>query len=429
MTADLLAELADAYGTPLYVYALDRVRDAYERLESALPAARLYYSLKANPHPRLVAELGGLGCGAEVSSAGELRAALAAGVSPERCLYTGPGKTRSEVEAAVRAGVAAFSVESLTDLDRLESAARAHYRTVDVLVRVNPDENVAGHGLAMTGTASQFGMDYGAIVEAAPRLAAPGHARVRGFHCYFGTNLDSTAALLDQFELAARVSAELAERLAIDLRLVDLGGGFAHPYCVEGAPTPLAGVRERLEEILDRWLPDWRRGRPAIAFESGRYLVGGCGTLLCRVQDVKTSKGQSFAVVDAGINHLGGMSGLRRLPRLRAAVVGGPDPTGAAPAGVHLVGPLCTPLDWLSRDLEVAGLAVGDVLRIPNVGAYGLTASLVAFLGRECPVEVVLDGPAVEHVSSLVITREPAALGIDASANRAGGPWKTPSSR
>lgn len=426
---DRLSELAGVYGTPLYVYALDRVREAHGRLRSALPDSHLYYSLKANPHPRLVAELGRLGCHAEVSSSGELRAALAAGVGPERCLYTGPGKTRSEVEAAVRAGVGTFSVESLTDLDRVESAARAHDRRVDVLVRVNPDENVAGHGLAMTGTASQFGMDYGSIVEAASRLAAAGHARVCGFHCYFGTNLDSTAALLDQFQLAVRVSAELAERLAFDPRLVDLGGGFGHPYCVEGAPLSLDGVREGLEAVLDRWLPGWRHGRPAIAFESGRYLVGGSGTLLCQVQDVKKSKGQSFAVVDSGINHLGGMSGLRRVRSLQAAVVGGSRRSGAADTGVHLVGPLCTPLDWLSRDLEVAGLAVGDVLRVPNAGAYGLTASLVAFLGRECPLEVVVDGPVVEHVSSLVITREPAAHGMDASANRAGGQWKTPSTR
>ena len=428
MTMDLLSELAGVYGTPLYVYALDRVREAHGRLRTALPGDHLYYSLKANPHPRLVAELGRLGCRAEISSPGELHAAVAGGVGPERCLYTGPGKTGAEIDAAVRAGVGTFSVESLADLDRVESAARGHDVRLDVLLRVNPDENVAGHGLAMTGTATQFGMDYGAIVEAGPRLAAGDCTRVIGFHCFFGTNLSSTAALLDQFRLAARVSAELAERLAIDLRLVDLGGGFGQPYCVEGEGVPLDGLHEGLEGILDHWLPGWRAGQPAIAFESGRYLVGGAGTLVCRVQDLKTSKGESFAVLDAGINHLGGMSGLRRLPRLRAALLDDRRRSDEAVGSVHLVGPLCTPLDWLSRDLEVAGLGVGDVLGVPNVGAYGLTASLIAFLGRECPVEVVVDGRDVEHVSSLVITRETRADGMQASTKSAGGLWKIPSS-
>jgi len=428
MTTDRLIELADVYGTPLYVYALDRVREAHGRLRTALPGDHLYYSLKANPHPRLVAELGRLGCGAEVSSPGELRAAAAAGVVPERCLYTGPGKTGSEIEQAIRAGVATFSVESLVDLDRVERAARSCGTRVDVLVRVNPDENVAGHGLAMTGTASQFGMDYRVIVDAASRLRAADSARVIGFHCFFGTNLNSTGALVDQFRLAAQVSAELAGRLAIDLRLVDLGGGFGHPFCVEGEAVPLEGVHEELEGILDRSLPGWRRGEPAIAFESGRYLVGGAGTLLCRVQDLKTSKGQSFAVLDAGINHLGGMSGLRRLPKLQAALLHDRPRSGEAAGGVNLVGPLCTPLDWLSRDLQVAGLEVGDVVAVPNVGAYGLTASLLAFLGRECPVEVVVDGQAVEHVSSLVITRETSADPLQASTRSAGGLWRTPRS-
>jgi diaminopimelate decarboxylase len=424
MTAEALVELADRYGTPLYVYSLDQVRAAHRRLRAALPGDHLYYSLKANPHPRLVSELARLGCGAEISSPGELRVAIAAGVDAGHCLYTGPGKTPAEIELAVRAGVRSFSVESVVDLDRVEAAASADDRCVEVLIRVNPDENVGGHGLAMTGAPSQFGMDYRAIVAAVPRLSGAGHARVVGFHCYFGTNLLDPAALLDQFRLAARVSAELAQELGLDLRLVDLGGGFGHPFCVEGEAIPLDGVREELEDILDRQLAGWRRGRPAVAFESGRFLVAGSGSLLCRVQDVKTSMGETFAVVDSGIHHLGGMSGLRRLPRLQAAALHARPSTAPAPAvsKVNLVGPLCTPVDSLSRGLEVAGLAVGDVLRVPNVGAYGLTASLIAFLGRDCPLEVVVDGQTVDHVSSLVITR-------DSSPFEGGGAWNPSTSR
>ena len=157
--------------------------------------------------------------------------------------------------------------------------------------------------------------------------------------------------------------------------------------------------------LLDERLPGWRRAAPQVAFESGRYLVAASGTLVGRVVDVKESKGEVFVVLDTGINHLGGMAGLRRIPRILPDVA--PAEGDAEPRESVLTGPLCTPLDVFGRGSELPSLEPGELVTIPNVGAYGLTASLVAFLGFDPPVEVCLDGEEVVSASRLALGRAP----------------------
>lgn len=401
-----LEELAARLGTPAYVYDLAAVRLAHADLRLALPgSAVLYYSLKANPHPRLVAELAGLGCRAEVSSPGEVEAAISGGVDPAVMLLTGPGKTEDTIEHALGCGVRRFSVDSPHDLRRVGALSARHGVRSQCLLRVNADEPVPGMGLTMTGKASQFGADASWVAARPELFRESGAARVTGLHLYMGTNLDDEEILFRQFQTAAATAARLRGLLGA-LTEVDLGGGFGTPYAREGGRPRFPALASRLCGLLDADLPGWRAGRPRIAFESGRYLVGDCGVLICRVVDVKVSKGQVFAVLDAGVNHLGGMAGLRRLPPILPTV----RPFSPGEGSSHLVptavvGPLCTPLDTFARDAALPPLAVGQLVSIPNVGAYGLTASLLAFLGHLAPVEVVVDGDQVVSVSRLGLTR------------------------
>lgn len=408
-----LEALAGRFGSPLYVYDLAEVRRACEALRASLPdPCEIYYSLKANPHPDVVATLAALGCPGEVSSPGELAAALAAGCDARSILYTGPGKSVAEVGRALRAGVELFSVDSPAQLALVAREAAAAERRVRVLLRVNPSGQAGSFGLSMGGGPSPFGADADWIRASPAEFRGDGWARVVGLHFYLGTNATDADALLATFAAAAECAADLAGALDLSMELLDLGGGFGHPFAAPGDRPDLRALRPRLEALLDDRLPGWRDGRPRIAFESGRYLVGAAGALVCSVEDVKQSGGRTFAVLDSGIHHLGGLGGLRRIVssaiqvELLAGDRGGDGDGDGPTAPIDLVGPLCTPADAWARAARLPPLARGARLVVRNVGAYGLSASLVAFLGRDAPVEVVVDGARVS-ASRITLARTP----------------------
>jgi diaminopimelate decarboxylase len=409
------ADIVSSYGTPSYVYDLAAIRRAHADLRDSLPhPSILYYSLKANPHPHVAAQLAKLGCRAEASSVGEVDTAIEAGFSPDAVLLTGPGKTAETISHALDRGVTRFSVDSPVDLQRLGELADDRGMLVDCLLRINADERVPGMALTMTGTASQFGADAAWVDQQPELFRMCGNARVRGLHLYMGTNLDDEDALMSQFDVAVRLAARLASRLG-PLAEVDLGGGFGAPFAHGGDRPRFATLAPRLTDLLECQLTGWRTAGPQVAFESGRYLVADSGVLLSRVVDVKPSKDEIFVVLDAGINQLGGMSGLRRVPRVVPDLVrvDPVDGDGGPMSSAAVVGPLCTPLDTLSRGVELPGLNIGDIVRIPNVGAYGLTASLLAFLGHPPAVEVVVDGDDLVSVSRLELVR--CQLGVRAN--------------
>jgi diaminopimelate decarboxylase len=401
-------ELAGRFGTPLYVYDLDRVAASYRDLRNSLPAGfTIFYSLKANPHPdiaRALREAGGApSCQAEVSSEGELAVALEAGFAPGECLYTGPGKTERELVAAIAAGVKTFSVESLTDLERAGSIALRFDAVIDCLLRINSVSSASATSIRMTGTPSQFGIDSETLEAQLPKLRAVPGTRLVGAHFYSLSNAHDESSLITELQRSVATAAGLHAELSLPMRILDIGGGFGAPYAVPGNRPAYGKLRAELENTLDVHFPHWRSGIPQIACESGRYLVGDCGELISSITSVKESRGHRFVILDAGINTLGGMSGLGRL--MPVAIK--PDDR-SVPAGTQtatLVGPLCTPGDILGRNVQVRPLRRGDTITVPNVGAYGATASLLLFLSRPAPREVVVRGGEVVTVSQLEVRR------------------------
>ncbi|MGW2642986.1 type III PLP-dependent enzyme [Streptomyces sp. NPDC001348] len=403
--AELDRALVAEYGSPLYVYDLDRVARARADLRAALPdGVALYYSLKANPHPGLVRALsqGPGGCRAEVCSTGELASALEAGHPAESVLYSGPGKTAGELAVALAEGVRTFSVESAGDLGRLGEQAVRHRVTAKVLLRVNSAAAAATTSIRMTGTPSQFGIDAETLPQLLPALLDVPGTEVVGAHFFPLSNSKDEESLIAEFTATIEQAAKLEDELGLPLRMLDIGGGFAAPYSVAGRRPVYPNLRASLEKALDTRLPRWRGGGLEIACESGRHLVGDSGRLLTSVTNVKESRGRTFAILDAGINTLGGMAGLGRLLPLSV------DPSchrTGEPVPVSLAGPLCTPGDLLSRSVRMPRPQPGDVLAVPNVGAYGPTASLLLFLGRPAPVELLLSGGEVVSASRLVSSR------------------------
>jgi diaminopimelate decarboxylase len=401
-----MADPLAAIETPAYVYDLDEARRAHALLRAAVPEPSwILYSLKANPHPAIVRTLRALGCGAEISSRGELAAALEAGVPAERVLLTGPGRRDRELAEALEAGVRWFSVDSPLGLAQVDLAARALGAPARCLLRINGPTPAPGQGLTMTGVASQFGADAEWIEREPASFRSAAGARLAGLHLYMGTNLAGEDALAGQFQMAIATARRLTGVLSFEPELLSLGGGFPAPFAREGSLPELPNLARRLADMLDGAFPGWRRGSPRVAFESGRFLTGTSGSLLTRVLDVKCSHGQPVVVLESGINHLGGMSGLRRLPPL-VPDLHAPVRDGEPLANAIVAGPLCTPLDTWARSATVAPVRPGDVVRVPNVGAYGLTASLLAFLGHPPPREVVVDGGRVVEVSQLTLNRQ-----------------------
>lgn len=402
-------ELTARFGSPLYVYDVDRLRAARADLQAALPTgATVFYSFKANPHPGIAAALrrpgaGGRPCRAEVCSTGELAAALEAGFEAPGILYTGPGKTAGEIDTALAAGVRTFSAESAGDLRRIGERAARYGVQAACLLRVNSAAAAATTSIRMTGTPSQFGFDAETLPELLPLLRSLPGVRIAGAHFFPLSNSRDEASLIAEFRETIAGAARLEADLGTPLEILDLGGGFAAPYSVPGHRPVYRELRAALEAALDEHFPRWRDGSLEVAFESGRYLAGDCGRLLTTVTNVKESRGRTFAVLDAGINTLGGMAGLGRL--LPLSVEPRPSDDGREAVQVSLAGPLCTPGDLLSRAVLMPVPAPGDVLAVPNVGAYGPTASLLHFLGRPAPVEVLLEGGRVRSATRLAASR------------------------
>lgn len=388
MNAGLAQDLACRHGTPLYAYDLGEVTRRAAELFHALPeGAAVCYSFKANPLPAIARRVRECGARAEVTSTGELAAALTAGFAGEKILFGGPGKTEAELDAALNAGVRLFSAESPRDLARLSAACQRHGCEAAVLLRVNP-EDAPDARLAMSGVESQFGFAEALLLapEARSRICLPG-LNLAGVHVYFGTQVAGVEALVTNTRRALECALRVEEALGFQSRILNAGGGFPWPYANDLAPVPLDGLREKLSELWQATA--FARRGAELWFESGRRLCASSGWLIARVLDIKTFPGRSFVILDTGIHHLGGMAGLGRVPRGALTVVNLGREAAAEPMmTVDLVGPLCTPLDALGRGVRVPPLQPGDLVGIPNVGAYGLTASLLGFLSHAPPVEV-----------------------------------------
>ncbi|WP_446226128.1 hypothetical protein ACTWPB_14335 [Nocardia sp. IBHARD005] len=396
--------ITSEYGTPVYIHRQELVERANRDLRDLLPdPCRLYFSLKANPNHHIGAILHRGGCHAEISSTGELSSAIRAGFDVADALYTGPGKTVDEIATALSAGVRTFSCESLADLHRVAKAADAADIVARCLLRVNGPAAHGNSAMRMTGTATQFGIDIATTTLTAADLDIDG-VDVVGLHFFPVSNVLDETVLINEIVASVGHAREFAQRLGITVQLLDLGGGFAAPYGRDGVRPTYPNLRAAVADALDTSFPGWRGGAPVVAFESGRYLTCDSGTLVARVTEIKSSGGREFVITDTGIHHVGGLSGIGRVPPISATIVGS-DTGGAESGEAAVVGPLCTPADVLNHRSDLAGARPGDLVTIPNVGAYGISASLMGFLSRPAPAEIVTCGDRVVAASVLETTR------------------------
>lgn len=383
-----LDDLARRFGTPLYVYSRNAMREQVRSYQRALAGRHhlLCYAMKANASLAVLQTFAETGCGFDIVSGGELQRVLAAGGQADQVVFSGVGKTRDEMRLALEAGVRCFNVESEAELLTLSEVARGLGRRAPVSLRVNPDVDAGTHPYISTGLkGNKFGIAHErALAVYAQARALPG-IEVVGIDCHIGSQITSASPYLDALDrLLDLVDALCAE--GIELRHIDLGGGLGITYTDEEPPSPEGLVRQMLARIDARG-----HGQREVLLEPGRSLVGNAGVLLTEVLYLKPGEEKNFCIVDAAMNDLMRpamyQAWMRIEPCRRHA---------GTPRTWDVVGPVCESGDWLGRERRLV-VQPGDVLAVLSAGAYGMTMAS-NYNSRPRPAEVMVDGEAVHLI-------------------------------
>jgi diaminopimelate decarboxylase len=376
-----LAEIAENFGTPCYVYSRASLEGTLAQFRHALAGrdTLLCYAVKANSNLAILSLFARLGSGFDIVSGGELARVLAVGGDPSKIVFSGVGKSEAEMRQALSAGIFCFNVESESELLRLNEVALELRASAPVALRVNPDVDPRTHPYISTGLRSnKFGVAFDAALDLYRRASAMAHLRVRGIACHIGSQLLDPAPILEAAEKILSLVDALG-RDGITLTHIDLGGGLGIRYQDENPPT----AQDYLAPLLSLF-----RGRAEVlVFEPGRALVGNAGLLLARVEYLKHGAEKHFAVMDAAMNDL-------MRPALYDAwhdivpVV----PRDSEPRTYEVVGPVCESSDFLGHSRSLA-IAEGDLVAIMSAGAYGMAMSS-NYNSRPRAAEVMVDGDA-----------------------------------
>jgi diaminopimelate decarboxylase len=379
-----VSRIAAEVGTPCYVYSRATLERHWRAFDSVFAGHEhlVCFAVKANSNLAVLNVLARLGSGFDIVSVGELERVLVAGGEPSKVVFSGVGKTAPEMRRALEVGIHCFNVESVAELDLLNTVAGEMGQRAPISLRVNPDVDAKTHPYISTGLRqNKFGID---IREAVYR-----HARelpyldITGVDCHIGSQLCEVAPFVDATaRLLALIDALAAE--GITLRHVDVGGGLGIPYRGETPPSPAEYAQAILAPLKSRGLK--------IIMEPGRAIAGNAGILLTRVNFLKPGEERNFAIVDAAMNDLIRPALYQAWQEIIPAV-----PRNDGQAHVYdIVGPVCETGDFLGKDREL-NVQPGDLLAVRSAGAYGFTMSS-NYNTRPRAAEVMVDGGAYHVV-------------------------------
>ena len=387
-----LSQIASEVGTPTYVYSEATLTRHYSVFDAAFREAPqlICCSVKANSSRSVLELFARLGSGADIVSGGELERALRAGIPAERIVFSGVGKTKDEMQAAIAAGILSFNVESEGELLALGEVASALGKVAPVSLRVNPNIDAKTHPYIATGlAASKFGIPIEDAARLALEVSKQSSLSLVGIDCHIGSQLTSLSPLLEALDSVLALVDQLRAAGHAHIEHVDLGGGLGINYRGETPPHPDelgSAVAARMKGRSER-----------IILEPGRVLVGNAGLLLSRVLYLKTTKDKTFVVLDAAMNDL-----------LRPALYGAHHdiwsverPRGEAKMVAAVVGPVCETGDRFAEARELPVLAPGALVAIMSAGAYGFSMAS-SYNSRALPAEVMVS----ENRFSVVRSRQ-----------------------
>jgi len=377
-----LAEIAGEVGTPVYVYSTATMCRHVEALRAALKGLAdplIAYAVKANPNSAVIATLANASLGADVVSGGEYRRATAAGVAPDKIVFSGVGKTEEEMRLALEGGLYQFNLESLSEAEMLSGVAAAMGVTAPVGFRVNPDVGAGGHAKITTGAAeNKFGIPIADAGEAYRRIASMPGLSVQGVAVHIGSQLTSLDPLERAFTRVGELITELREA-GHAISVADLGGGLGVPYDPDQPQPPSP---EDYGAMVRRIAADWN---VRLVFEPGRLIVGNAGVLLSRVIRVKPGATNPFVIVDAAMNDLMRPALYDAWHRIDAVRPSGRSWTA------NVVGPVCETGDTFATGRRMDEVAAGDLVVFRTAGAYAAAMSST-YNSRALTPEVLVEG-------------------------------------
>ena len=395
-----MADLANEFGTPLYVYSRKALTEAYQAYDRACVdasgkrRARVHYAMKANSNLAVIDCFKKLGAGFDLVSGGELARALAVNAEPQSLVFAGVGKSAAEIAQALEAGVKCINVESIAELHQINRIATKLNCRAPISIRVNPDVDAQTHPYISTGLkGNKFGIAYHEVLKTYREAAQLPQIDVVGIDCHIGSQITNTAPYLDALDKVLDLVENLKKE-GIVIHHLDLGGGLGISYGDETPPDITEFTNILLNRVAERGF-----GHLDVVLEPGRSLVGNAGVLLTKVEYLKPGIEKNFCIVDTAMTEL-------MRPALYEAhhgIVPVKTKTGKA-LTYDVVGPVCESGDWLGRDRQLA-VEEGDLLAILSAGAYGFVMAS-NYNTRPKPAEIMVDGKNVYVIRKRENTKE-----------------------
>jgi diaminopimelate decarboxylase len=395
-----LKELAEEYGTPLYVYSKNQIIDNYRSFSNALGETNhlVCYSLKANANHSILKIIAGEGAGADVVSAGEIYLALKAGFTPDKIVFAGVGKREDEIEYALSQNIFSFNVESATELQTISRVALRLGKKARIALRINPDIDAQSHPYITTGLQStKFGIEAQKAFEVFQYAASLSSMEVMGIHTHIGSQITKPEPFIATANYVVGLIGKLRSA-GINLTHIDFGGGFGVQYTdavihealpkEDGTELPVPSP----VDIFTGVLPILKSTGCFIWIEPGRSIIANAGVLVSRVISVKDNSAKKFVIVDCGMNDLLRPSLYQAYHQIVPVSI-----NTYEHEKVDVVGPICESTDFLARDRLLARSNAGDYLAVLTTGAYGFVLSS-NYNGRPRPAEILVNGDRVRVI-------------------------------
>ena len=389
-----IADLANQYGTPLYVYSSETFRDRYTRLDAAFSSINheVAYAVKANSNLSILSLLAKMGSGFDIVSGGELFRVIKAGGDPGKCTFAGVGKTREEIEYALQQGIYSINVESEEEAFFINQVASELNLVAPIAFRVNPNVDAKTHKYISTGKSeNKFGIDFEFILDAYERASSLPHLKLKGLQMHIGSQLTSVSPFVEAVEKVTPLAADLKNKY--DIEFFSIGGGIGIVYeeaLASGSESWWTKQPDETrpltpEQYSSAIIPSLAPLGLKILLEPGRFIAGNAGVLVTKCIYEKKGSTKTFKIVDSGMHHL-----------IRPALYEGfheivpvAEPNGAVES-VDVVGPICESGDFFCQNREVPTFAPGEFIALMSAGAYGMVMA-TTYNSHPLPAEILVD--------------------------------------